>query len=301
MAGSQAGSPTANQSLIDVRRLSTLFEFSEALQLQQEIWGFTDSELLPLRFFVVTNKIGGQALGAFVGNKMVGFCLAIPGIKLDGHTFLHSHMLGVLASHRNMGVGGELKLAQRTDALERGIDLIEWTFDPLELKNAYFNIERLGAIVRRYVENQYGASSSPLHGTLPTDRCVAEWWIASSRVKRVLDAQAGRVASEEPVSTGANHSSIKERISVAAAIDHIKYEDPQRAREIQRTNAARFQVCFDHGLAVIGFEQTKQEAVYLLGDLPPLQSERDAVRERIRQIETNALRDPQRGGPKQAR
>ena len=115
---------------------------------------------------------------------MIAFCLAIPGLKPDGKPYLHSHMLGVLAEYRNHGVGRQLKLQQRDDALARGIDLIEWTFDPLEIKNAYFNVERLGAIVRRYLRNQYGASSSPLHGGLPTDRLVAEWWIRKPRRER---------------------------------------------------------------------------------------------------------------------
>ena len=86
-------------------------------------------------------------------------------------------------------MGRILKLAQRDDALSRGIDLIEWTFDPLEIKNAFFNMQRLGAIVRRYVPNQYGTTSSPLHGGLPTDRCIAEWWISSPRVKTVLEGK----------------------------------------------------------------------------------------------------------------
>ena len=95
-------------------------------------------------------------------------------------------MLGVLPEYRNAQIGRRLKLRQREDALARGIALIEWTFDPLELKNAFLNIEKLGAIVRRYKENQYGTTTSPLHGGLPTDRCIAEWWIDSPRVRAVL-------------------------------------------------------------------------------------------------------------------
>src|SRR5580692_12267528 len=133
--------------------------------------------------FVVATKIGGQLLGAFDGDRMVAFCVAIPGLKQGGKVYLHSHMLGVLPEYRNAGVGRQLKLRQRDDALARGIDLIEWTFDPLDLKNAWFNIERLGVVVRRYLRNQYGVSSSALHGGLPTDRLVAEWWIAKPREK----------------------------------------------------------------------------------------------------------------------
>ena len=122
-----------------VRALSGHAEFAEAVRLQKEIWGFPDLELLPVRFFVVASRVGGQTLGAFDGSRMAGFLLAIPGIKKDtGMPYLHSHMLGVLSDYRNAGVGRVLKAAQREDALARGIRLIEWSFDPFEAKNALF-------------------------------------------------------------------------------------------------------------------------------------------------------------------
>src|SRR5262249_47814221 len=153
------------------------------------------------------------------------------------------------------GVGRILKLRQREDALERGINLIEWTFDPLEIKNAFFNMERLGAIVCRYVENQYGTTSSPLHGGLPTDRCTAEWWVASERVKSIL-------AGNPP-----DRSAVEERIEVPNDISEIRRTDPKCAREIQKAVAAQFRHHLDHGLAVIGFERTEKTGVYLLGKL----------------------------------
>ena len=241
-----------SETLIEVRRLFALAEFSEAVKLQQCVWGFPDSELLPLRFFVVATRIGGQVFGAFDAGKMVGFCLAIPGVKAGGKAYLHSHMLGVLPAYRNAGIGRRLKLEQRADALKRGFDLVEWTFDPLEVKNAFFNIERLGAIVRCYEENAYGTTSSPLHGGLPTDRCVAEWWIASPRVEALLN---GRKPERR----------VEERIAVPAEIGQWRSEQPARAREIQRANAERFRECFARGLAVTGFERSAAEGAYLLG------------------------------------
>ena len=133
MAGSQAG--------IEIRQLFNLEEFEDVLRLQREIWSFADVELLPLRFLVVVSKVGGHVFGAYDGPRMIGFCFAIPGIKPDGQPYLHSHMLGVLPEYRNAAVGRRLKFRQRDDALARGIQLIEWTFDPLELKNAFLNIE----------------------------------------------------------------------------------------------------------------------------------------------------------------
>ena len=106
-------------------------------------------------------------------------------------------MLAVKAELRNTGLGREMKLFQRELAISEGFELIEWTFDPLEIKNAYFNLERLGAVVRRYVVNQYGITSSPLQGGLPSDRLVAEWWLGSTRVVETLaDGQGPEIAME---------------------------------------------------------------------------------------------------------
>src|SRR5689334_14410129 len=207
--------------MIEIRPLTALPDLKEAVRLQQVIWGFEEIELIPLRLFVVATKVGGHAFGGFDGKRMVGFCLAIPGIKPGPKTYLHSHMLGVLPEYRDAGVGRMLKLAQREEALSRNIDLIEWTFDPLEIKNAYFNIERLGAVVRRYVENQYGTTTSHLHGGLPTDRCVAEWWIASPRAKAII---AGENFERNPVEA---------RITIPAEIAELRVKDQARARAIQ--------------------------------------------------------------------
>ena len=237
---------------IEIRQLFQLQEFEEVVGLQKSIWSFADVELLPLRFLVVASKVGGHVFGAYDGPRMIGFCFAIPGIKPDGHPYLHSHMLGVLPEYRNAQVGRGLKLRQREDALARGIALIEWTFDPLELKNAFLNIERLGAIVRVYKENQYGTTSSPLHGGLPTDRCIAEWWINSPRVRSVFTGP-----QTIPAATA-------ERIAYPSDIAVIREQDGARAREIQQTNARLFLDAFARGLVVTGFERTDSEGVYLL-------------------------------------
>lgn len=238
--------------MIEVRRLQSLPEFHEAVRLQQVIWRFDDIDLLPVRLFVVASKIGGQSLGAFEDGRMIGFCLSIPGVKPGGKAYLHSHMLGVLPEYSDRGIGRMLKLEQRRDALASGIDLIEWTFDPLELKNAYFNIERLGAVVRRYVLNQYGTTTSPLHGGLPTDRCVAEWWLASRRVRDIL-------AGEKPTLP-----LIEARISVPVTIAALRKEDLRQAREIQQSVSDQFLQHFDRGLAAVGFLRSEDAGTYLL-------------------------------------
>ncbi len=238
--------------MIEIRALHNQEEFIEAVRLQQTIWGFQDIELLPVRLFVTATKVGGQAFGAFDQGRMIGFCLAIPGIKAADKPYLHSHMLGVLKDYRDAGVGRMLKLEQRKEALSRGLKLMEWTFDPLEIKNAYFNMERLGAIVRRYTLNQYGTTSSKLHAGLPTDRCVAEWWLDSDRVHKIL-------AGEQP-----ERREIVARISVPSDIYTIKDTEPEKAREIQKRVSGQFLELFAKGLAVTGFERTSDAGTYLL-------------------------------------
>ncbi len=242
----------------EIHQLTSLEEFSAVVRLQREIWGFHDVELLPRRLFVVASKIGGQLLGAFDGSKMVAFCLCIPGLKANGKPYLHSHMLGVLAPYRNTGLGRRLKLKQREYALEHGIDLIEWTFDPLEIKNAFFNIQRLGAIVRRYVHNQYGTTSSHLHGGLPTDRLIAEWWLPSPRA----------VAAGDSVEQAFDNAAIEARIAVPADIAEIRLRDPATAREIQAKVGEQFSKHFGRGLAVTSFEKNDAEGAYLLSVWP---------------------------------
>ncbi len=246
-----AGSQTA--PVIDIRQLHEHAEFVEAVRLQQTIWGFADVDLLPVRLFIVASKVGGHAFGAYDGAEMIGFCLAIPGLKPRGQYYLHSHMLGVLPAYRDYGVGRKLKLAQREEALGRGIDLIEWTFDPLEIKNAFFNIERLGAIVRRFLPNQYGSTSSKLHGGLPTDRLVAEWYVRSPRAHSII----GR----EPF----QRSLIEARVSLPANILELRARDPEQVREIQKSIGEQFQQHFAAGLAVVGFERTTEAGTYLIG------------------------------------
>jgi len=239
--------------MIEIRGLTAHSEFQDAVRLQQQIWGFEEIELLPVRLFVVALKVGGQVFGAFDGPRMIGFCLAIPGLKAGGKSYLHSHMLGVLPEYRDAKVGKRLKLAQRDEALGRGIDLIEWTFDPLEIKNAFFNMERLGAVVRRYVYNQYGTTTSHLHGGLPTDRCIAEWWIGSPRVDAIV---RGQPFERNPIEV---------RIAIPAEIAALRKDDPKQAREIQQQASDQFQSAFGAGLAVIGFEKSKEAGTYLLG------------------------------------
>jgi predicted GNAT superfamily acetyltransferase len=243
-------------SEIEIRELAEHKEFAEAVHLQRVIWGFEEVELLPVRLFVVATKIGGQVFGAYDQGRMVAFLLAIPGLKPGGKYYLHSHMMGVLPEYRNAGIGRMLKLRQRENAVAREIPLVEWTFDPLETKNAFFNIERLGAVVRRYVLNQYGTTTSALHGGLPTDRCVAEWYLSSPRVEQLL----GTGTFERPPEAA--------RVVIPLAIQGWKQSDPARARDSQAAISAQFQEHFRAGLAVTGFVRGDEEGTYIFSPWP---------------------------------
>src|SRR5271166_2043309 len=255
-AGQAAGEAIVSADAIAIRGCQGLDELRACVALQKEIWNFTDAELVPLRMFVVAEKVGGQVMGAFDGGVMVGFALSVPGTR-TGHVYLHSHMLAVRKDYRNAGLGRRLKLMQREDALARGIELIEWTFDPLEIKNAYLNIERLGAIVRRYNINQYGITSSPLQGGLPSDRLIAEWWLKSRRVEALL--ATGKIPASKQKLT----------IEVPAQIYEWKAaaETKSKAQQVQERNREQFLRAFDDDLTVLGYERDSDgNGRFLLGN-----------------------------------
>jgi len=234
---------------IEVRHCNTLEEFEECVLVEHATWGKDISVVSSI--FVVAHHTGGQVLGAFDGARMIGFTLALIGVR-GGETFLHSHMTAVLPEFRDRGVGRQLKLFQREDALRRGIKLVEWTFDPLEAKNAHFNLVRLGAVARRWIPNCYGITESPLHGSLPTDRLVAEWRLDSERVKSIV-ASGGTLASGAAT-----------RIEFPADFSRIRDTDLDAAKKIQSEVRDRFESWFAKGYVATGIETRDGMAGYIL-------------------------------------
>jgi predicted GNAT superfamily acetyltransferase len=236
---------------IVVRKCATLAEFRDCVALQREIWDETDLEIEPATMFVVAANTGGQVLGAFDGEKLVGYTLAVVGLH-HSTPYLHSHHTGVHTGYRDRGVGRLLKLFQRQEALGRGIRLIEWTFDPLELRNAHFNLNRLGAICRQYRPDLYGVTSSPLHRGLATDRLVAEWHLDS---RRVVAAINGLI--KDPASAPA-------AIELPSELERWKLEDPEQVRRVQERVREEFTNWFARGYAAIGTRTTPAGSAYLL-------------------------------------
>ena len=263
--------------MILIRACSGQEELEACVQMEVETWGYDESDIIPRKAFLVAQKIGGQVIGAFdtalpgagpngTAESMIGFAMSLPGVKTgknsaDGNPqpYLHSHMLAVRTAYRDRGLGAKLKLEQRREALSRGIRRMEWTFDPLEIKNAHLNIHKLGVIVRSYLVNFYGVSSSRLQGGLPTDRLIAEWYLDSDRVNEILE---GHHVTEYK---------IEERILVPAAIYEWKASPGGReqALAVQVENRYKFQDAFSRGLAVVSFNRDAEgNGVFGLGKWP---------------------------------
>ena len=247
--------------MIKIRSCQGMEELDACVQLELETWGYDATEVVPRKTFLLAQKIGGQVLGAFDRGRLVGFAMSLPGIKSAGGkatSYLHSHMLAVQPEYRDQGIGVELKLAQRREALERGIRHMEWTFDPLEIKNAYLNIQRLGAVCRSYRANFYGVSSSRLQGGLPTDRLVAEWELDSARVSAILE----RCPQARPA--------VETHILVPASVGQWKAngQSLERALTVQAQNREQFEQAFARKLAVLGFYRDEEgNGIYELGSL----------------------------------
>ena len=226
-----------------IRPCETLDELGACVTLQKQIWGYADQEVYPLRLFVTLTQIGGRVLGAFTAQgELVGFVASMPAWH-GRRRYYHSLSMGVLPAHENRGLGRALKLEQRKAALRAGIDSIEWTYDPLRAKNAFFNIERLGAIARRYLPDHYGRVQSRLQQDLPSDRLVAEWWLKSPRVKRALAGKAPRAAKHKPAA----------EVSIPTDFSSLVQVSPAEARALQLAVREQLQHHLAHKLVITAF------------------------------------------------
>jgi predicted GNAT superfamily acetyltransferase len=236
---------------IVVRDCTRLEDFYACVDLQREIWGEADLEVEPATMFVVAAHTGGQVFGAFDGEKLVGYTLAVAAIR-GGIPYLHSHMTGVQFAYRDRGVGRMLKFYQREEALKRGLRLVAWTFDPLELRNAHFNLNRLGAIARVYQPNLYGITTSPLHRGLATDRLLAEWYLDSTRVEAAI---------RDNPSTD-HESSVT--IQIPAELSSWQCEGSDKVATLQARIRKEFADWFAKGYAAVGVRKEQQSSAYLL-------------------------------------
>ncbi|NJP06364.1 MAG: hypothetical protein HC837_12415 [Chloroflexaceae bacterium] len=196
-------------SNIDIRPIQTIEHYRAIEQLQKAIWGLEDIRVTPDNILITAHKNGGMVLGAFdttpdaahpsTGQPpLIGFVFGFVGLTTQGSLKYCSHQLGILPAYQNRGIGHQLKLAQRNYALERLIDHITWTFDPLESRNAYLNIHKLGVTCNTYLPNVYGMMRDAINVGLPSDRFQVDWWLTSTRVTSLLVQTS---AHERPTGT----------------------------------------------------------------------------------------------------
>jgi len=179
---------------IKIQPIDSILQMKALEKLQQEVWGWNDLDTTPLMDFVIQRELGGELLGAFEGERLIGFAFGFVGYD-EGQLVFHSHMLAVHPSRRECGLGFRLKLAQRAAAVARGFERITWTFDPLQSTNAHLNCHKLGVVANRYKVNFYGEeTSSMLHRHIGTDRLWVDWLVNTKRVSDRVDAAEGEAA-----------------------------------------------------------------------------------------------------------
>lgn len=245
------------ETLIEIRELTEIHEFRRCVELQREAFGLPDSELSPLRHFVVSINCGGFVLGAFADQELIGFVHHLVALK-SGETIGYSHVTAIATAFQNAGVGARLKWAQRDKALARGEKFIKWTFDPLQSRNAHFNLNRLGATIKSYAANYYGtdyltmAIQTNEKTGLDSDRLFAEWQLDDKRV-----AQLAR--GEEPESFGR----IVKTIEIPADWKRLIETDAKKARAEQTRVRQEFQTAFASNLTCAGFERGDRISKYL--------------------------------------
>lgn len=246
------GKPT-----LTIRPCRSIEEYKECASLQKKIWGHAWREVYPARLFVVIHGMGGQVLGAFAPRHgLIGFVASMPAWHGDQRYF-HSLIMGVLPGFQNQGAAKALKWEQRRQALRLGVDCIQWTFDPLRTKNAFLNIERLGAVARRYQPDYYGDIDSRSQRGLPSDRLICEWWLKSSRVCRAMEGARPRAKSSQP----------EVRVTLPADSWMLARRNLQKARETQLEVRRQLLAYFRRGYAITGFLVESPQCAYLLDRL----------------------------------
>lgn len=240
-------------SSIDIRPVETLAELRAVEEMQKEVWGIPDLDVVPLTHLIAAKTAGGVLLGAFDGKTLVGFVYGFVAHE-DGQIAHHSHMLAVKDDYRNFNLGYKLKLAQREAVLAQGINLITWTFDPLQSLNAYFNFTKLGVISDRYLINFYGEDAASFLHQSGTDRFWVKWMLNSEGVVKRLDKTGA--APEDPAD--------KLLIEIPGDINAVQQQSPELAREWRERTRREFMEALDAGYVVVDFSRRENAGIYVL-------------------------------------
>ena len=236
---------------ISIRQIETVAELRAVEELQKEVWGIPDIDVVPLTQLIAAKTAGGVLLGAFDAHTMVGFVYGFVAEE-DGEMAHHSHMLAVKNAYRNFNLGYKLKLAQREEVLAQGINLMTWTFDPLQSLNAYFNFTKLGAVCDRYMINFYGEEASSFLHQSGTDRFWVKWLLTSDRVVKRLNSAKAEL--ENP----SDKLLIEIPADVNALSNEVAWEWRQRTRR-------EFTEALEAGYVVRDFYREGDRGIYILG------------------------------------
>ncbi|HYV13741.1 MAG TPA: GNAT family N-acetyltransferase [Pyrinomonadaceae bacterium] len=232
---------------VTIQPIDDVAQMRAVEELQKEVWGIPDIEVVPLTQLVAAKEAGGTLIGAFDADVLVGFVYGFPSFEY-GQAAHHSHMLAVKAAYRNLDLGRKLKLAQRDHVMAQGVAVITWTFDPLQSLNAHFNFRKLGVISDRYLPDFYGAEASSFLHQTGTDRLWVSWWLTSDHVKKTISGD--RVAIEGDIS-----------IEIPGDINSLPQQTALQWREETR---AAFTEAIAKGYKVVGFTREKDIGRYVL-------------------------------------
>ncbi len=240
---------------IDIRECVSLTNLSACVDLQREVFALPEVEISPVRHFIVTKNAGGFTLGAFVDGELIGFVLSVPAF-IRGEKAFYSHMTAVKQTFQSHGIGAKLKWSQRDFALKVGISFIKWTFQPVQAKNAHFNLNRLGATIKHYEPNFYGTDYSTLHEQngklgLDSDRLFAEWNLETEKVVALSK-------NEKYIDTDAE----KIRITIPFNWNELVKSDLRKAIDEQNRVKFEFESAFANGLICKSFE--RETSSYIL-------------------------------------
>lgn len=242
---------------LEIRECTTLEALAECVQLQRDVFVLPEVELSPVRHFIVTRNAGGFTLGAYYGERLAGFVLSVPAF-LRGERAFYSHMTAVRAEYQSHGIGGKLKWAQRSRALTENVKFIKWTYEPVKARNAYFNLEKLGAILCEYKRNFYGtdyavAPDSGKQIGLQSDRLFAEWHLESEKV--IALSECGRYVDQRTPDA---------EIEIVNDWSELVESDPAAGLELQLRVRGEFEAAFADGLIGRSFQRDAEHPKYLL-------------------------------------
>ena len=235
---------------VTIRPIDDVAQMRAVEELQKEVWGIPDIEVVPLTQLVAAKEAGGTLIGAFDADVLVGFVYGFPSFEY-GQAAHHSHMLAVKTAYRNLDLGRRLKLAQREQVMAQGIAVMTWTFDPLQSLNAHFNFNKLGVVADRYLPDFYGAEAASFLHQTGTDRLWVSWWLASDHVKKTISGDRtglpGDISIERP-----------------GDINSLQQQDPRTALKWREETRAAFTEALKAGYVVVGFTREDHTGKYLL-------------------------------------